>query len=242
MFKLFIAASGSKANATLVIHGDKALLIDCGTTYKALCGALCAAGLDVSDIAAVLVTHNHSDHVKGLETLSKKINAPFYSCSDIAHCSPLPCDTEICGMKICHFDCSHDVDCVGYKISADGKTVAIATDTGVVTEAMLENMSGCDTVMLECNHDPEMLKNGPYPYQLKQRISSPYGHLSNTDCAKTLVHLATLGTKTAVLAHMSETNNTPLLARHAVKTELEKYGLEKNINVYCADNLTEIEI
>lgn len=242
MFKLLIAASGSKANATLVIHNEKAVLIDCGTSYKALCETLKSAGLEPSVISAVLVTHSHSDHTKGLATLAKKLSVPFYSGVDVCGCDRFCEGVEIGGMKINSFCCSHDVDCVGYKISADGKTLAVATDTGVVTECMLGELTGCDAVMLECNHDPEMLKNGPYPFQLKQRIASKEGHLSNGDCAKTITHLAHTGTTTAVLAHLSETNNTPLVAMHTVRSELERYGLENNIKLYCADSLTQIEI
>ena len=242
MFKLLIAASGSKANATLVIHNDKAVLIDCGTSYKALCEALGSAGLSPSDIAAVLVTHSHSDHTKGLATFSKKLSVPFYSGVDICGCEKFCGGLDMCGMHITPFCCSHDVDCVGYKISADGKTLAVATDTGIVTDCMLSELTGCDAVMLECNHDTEMLRCGPYPYQLKQRIASTEGHLSNTDCAKTLTHLAVNGTKTAVLAHLSETNNTPLVAMHTVRNELSKYGLENKMKLYCADTLTQIEL
>ncbi len=242
MFKLLIAASGSKANATLVIHNESAVLIDCGTSYKALCEALGKAGLLPSCISAVLVTHSHSDHTKGLATLSKKLSVPFYSGVDICGCERFCEGLDIGGMHITGFACCHDVDCVGYKISADGKTLAVATDTGVVTDCMILEMKGCDAVMLECNHDPDMLKDGPYPYQLKQRIASREGHLSNPDCARVITYLAAHGTKKAVLAHLSETNNTPLVAYHTVYSELAKYGFEKNIELYCADSLTQIEI
>ena len=242
MLKLLIAASGSKANATLVIHNGKAVLIDCGTSYKALCDTLALAGLSPASIRAVLVTHSHSDHTKGLATLSKKLSVPMYSGVDICGCERFCNGIDVEGMHITSFACCHDVDCVGYKISADGKTLAVATDTGVITDCILNEMTGCDAVMLECNHDPDMLREGPYPYQLKQRIASREGHLSNGDCAKTIVHLAANGTKKAVLAHLSETNNTPLVAMHTVRRELEKYGFEKNIEIYCADSLTQIEI
>ncbi len=242
MLKLLIAASGSKANATLVIHNENAVLIDCGTSYKALCDTLSSVGLSPSCICAVLVTHSHSDHTKGLATLAKKLSVPFYSGVEVCGCERFCKGLDIGGMHITSFACCHDVDCVGYKISADGKTLAVATDTGIVTDCILNEMTGCDAVMLECNHDPDMLREGPYPYQLKQRIASSAGHLSNIDCAKTIVHLAAHGTKKAVLAHLSETNNTPLVAYHTVYSELAKYGFEKNIELYCADSLTQIEI
>jgi len=242
MFKLLIAASGSKANATLVIHNKKAVLIDCGTSYRALHEVMAISGLYPECISAVLVTHSHSDHTKGLATLAKKLSVPFYSGVDIDGCEKLCGALDIDGMHITSFACCHDVDCVGYKISAEGKTLAVATDTGVVTGSMIVELQGCDTVMLECNHDPDMLKNGPYPYELKQRIASHKGHLSNPDCARVITYLAHTGTKQAVLAHLSETNNTPLVAMHTVRQELERYGLQESIKLYCAETFTEIEI
>ena len=242
MFKLLVAASGSKANATLVIHNENAVLIDCGMSYKALGETLAKAGLTLSCISAVLVTHSHSDHTKGLATLSKKLSVPFYSGVDICGCLRMCGGIDIGGMHITSFECCHDVDCVGYKISADGKTLAVATDTGVVTDCMILEMKGCDAVMLECNHDPDMLKEGPYPFQLKQRIASREGHLSNPDCARVITYLAAHGTKKAVLAHLSETNNMPLVAMHTVYSTLAKYGYEKDIELCCAESLTQIEI
>lgn len=237
MFKLLIAASGSKANATAIIHDGHAVLIDCGLSYKALCAAF-----DVSLIDAVFVTHSHSDHIKGLTVLKKHTDAPFYSAVDIEGCIKMTGPVDIGGMHVDYFACSHDVPCVGYKITADGKTLAIATDTGVVTDTMRGCLEGCDTVMLECNHDPDMLRFGPYPQSLKSRIASSEGHLSNPDCAKMLTYLCTKGTCRAVLAHLSETNNMPLTAKKAVCDELGKYGLCDKMEVIVAQSLTEIEL
>lgn len=237
MFKLLIAASGSKANAAVVIHDERAVLIDCGLTYKALCSAF-----DVSKIDAVFVTHSHSDHVKGLSVLRKHTDAPFYSAVDIDGCEKITEPVDVGGMNISFFECSHDVPCVGYKIAADGRTLAVATDTGVVTDAMCECLEGCNTVMLECNHDPQMLRYGPYPPSLKSRIASKEGHLSNPDCARVLTYLCTKGTCRAVLAHLSETNNMPLTAKKAVVDELNKYGLCDKMDIVVAQSQTEIEI
>ncbi len=242
MLRLLIAASGSKANAAVVEFGGRLVLFDCGTTYKALSGALCRFGLDIGALDAVFITHSHSDHTKGLLTLKKHTDAPVYSAVDIDGCQKLTGDIEISGMKISFFDCLHDVDCVGYKIKADGKTLCIATDTGVVTDAMLESLVGCDTVMLESNHDTDMLRFGPYPQTLKNRIASERGHLSNADCAKALTHLAANGTKQAVLCHLSETNNTPLVARKTALDALGRYGFDKTMSVTVADANVQIEI
>lgn len=237
MFRLLIAASGSKANATLVELDGRRILVDCGMTYRAL-----SAATDIASIDAVLVTHSHSDHTKGLAVLRKHTDAPFYSAVDVDGCTRLEGDIDISGMRVSFFDCDHDVPCVGYRISAGGKTLAIATDTGTVSQNMLQSLVGCDTVMLECNHDVDMLRFGPYPPQLKARILAPNGHLSNADCARVLTHLASCGTRRAVLAHLSETNNTPLVARKAVCDALNKYGFCDKMEVTVAEAATEIEI
>lgn len=237
MFRLLIAASGSKANATVVKHGERSVLVDCGLTYKALCETV-----DIGSIDAVFVTHSHSDHIKGLAVLRKHTDVPFYSAVDIDGCEKMISPMQIGGMTVSAFECSHDVPCVGYKFQADGRTLAIATDTGVVTDDMRECLVGCDTVMLECNHDPDMLRYGPYPQKLKSRIASNEGHLSNKDCAKTLTYLCTKGTCRAVLAHLSETNNMPLTAKKAVYDELGKYGLCDKLEVFVANSHTEIEV
>ncbi len=242
MLKLLVAASGSKANSTVIIYQNDVIIIDCGTTYKALSDALLTEGLTPKNISAVFVTHSHSDHVKGLATLKNKISAPFYSAVDIEGCNKMRAPVTVGSMAVSYFECCHDVDCVGYKITAGNKSVAVATDTGRVTECMLSQFVNCDAVMLECNHDVNMLKAGPYPAALKSRILSDNGHLSNTDCAKVITYLASNGTKKAVLAHISETNNTPLVARSEVLLGLKNYGLEKQIEVVCAEPLTQIEI
>ena len=237
MFRLLIAASGSKANATLVELNGRRILIDCGLSYKALSEAT-----DVSKIDAVFVTHSHSDHIKGLAVLRKHTDVPFYSAVDIDGCIKMTEDVTVSGMTVKSFGCCHDVPCVGYRIEAEGKAVAVATDTGCITPDTLAGLEGADTVMLECNHDVDMLRYGPYPMSLKERILAKNGHLSNPDCAKVLCYLCNGGTKRAVLAHLSETNNTPLCAKKAVRDELDKYGFCDKIEVVVAQALTEIEI
>lgn len=242
MFKLLIAASGSKQNSAIVINDTDAIVIDCGTPFKLLQNTLLSVGLCEKNICAVFVTHSHSDHIKGLKTLKNKISAPFYSAVKIEGCTQITAPVCVKNMTVSFFECCHDVECVGYKISNGEKAVAIATDTGIVTDSMISEFTGCSTIMLECNHDVKMLRTGPYPPALKLRIASNEGHLCNDECAKVITYLASLGTKNAVLAHISETNNTQLLARSTVREQLLKYGLENSINVCCANTLTQIEI
>lgn len=239
--KLVIIESGSKQNAALIIKGGKSLLVDCGISMKRLKTALDFEGLSTQNVVAALITHSHSDHVKGMDSVKKQTGIPFYSCADVEGCEKLDSYTEIDGFEITGFCLSHDVDCCGYKISADGKTVCFVTDTGVVTDEALNAMTGISTVVLESNHDEEMLRYGNYPYPLKQRILSDNGHLSNKTCAKTLAYLASKGLERAVLAHLSENNNTPLTARNCAKCELEKYGFD-NVEVLDAKPMLEIEI
>ena len=237
MFRLLIAASGSKANATLVELDGRRILIDCGLTYKALSSAT-----DISKIDAVFITHSHSDHVKGLAVLRKHIDVPFYSAVDIEGCTQMTEDNKVSGMTVKSFKCCHDVPCVGYRIEAEGRAVAVATDTGCVCPDTLAGLEGADTVMLECNHDIDMLRYGPYHPQLKQRIMSDNGHLSNPDCASVLCYLCNSGTSRAVLAHLSETNNTPLCAKKTVREALEKYGFCDKLDVVVANAGIEVEI
>ena len=239
MKRLIIIASGSKNNAAIIENNGKTILIDCGVSLRSLCTVLSRYGLDKTSLQAVFVTHSHSDHTKNLATLKKNLDVPFYSgvCVDMCDgfCSPVLLD----GFEVQAFRLSHDVPCCGYKISFDGKSICIATDTGVITDEMLENLTGSETVVLESNHDEQMLKFGPYPPNLKARILSECGHLSNKDCAKTLAYLASKGMKKAVLAHISEHNNTQLLAKATTKDELLKYGFD-SVEVYTAQPDMEI--
>ena len=232
--RLIIIASGSKANAAVIEHNGAAVLIDCGVTLKALKSGLLSAGLSVSSLGAVLVTHSHSDHIKGLAALRRAVDIPFYSGVGVYDCQRFDGTLPVGDFSVTAFECSHDVPCVGYKITAGGKTVCIATDTGTVTPAMRDAFYGCENVMIESNHDIDMLKSGFYPAQLKARILSPCGHLSNTDCAKFVTELAGGGLKRAVLAHLSENNNTPLLARAATEQRLAQCLPGARIEVYPA--------
>ena len=223
--KLIVLASGSKANAAIIENNGSAVLVDCGVTLKTIINSLADNGLKLTDICAVLVTHCHSDHVKGLGVLRKKTSVPFFSAIDIDGCCRLTDSTHIAGFSVTSFECSHDVPCCGYRISCGDRSISIVTDTGTVTDAMICAMSGCGTVMLESNHDIDMLKNGNYPAELKKRILSNNGHLSNAECAKAVALLSQSGLKRVVLAHLSEHNNSPLIARSDVGAYLKKAGV-----------------
>ena len=231
--KICCLYSGSRGNSAYISAGGASILIDAGKSAKALCSALKEIDVDIATIDAIFVTHEHRDHISALQTLSHKHNIPiyillssaeiFYGLNDERLCSNLllqmrePFCINIKGLKVSSISTSHDSRAsVGYRIdfSEDGEDYAIGyvTDTGIVTDDMQAKLSGCLAVVLESNHDTVMLKNGPYPPELKQRIASRRGHLSNKDAAAFLAKLCESGTRHVMLAHLSEENNLPEIA------------------------------
>lgn len=227
--------SGSGGNSVLVQAGGATILIDAGKSARSLCAALTSLGLDISGIGAIFITHEHTDHVGALEIISKKHSIPVhitdrslagmpageYLCRTAVPHQPHFC-VQLAGLTVSSFATSHDSECsVGYRLEFDDKDghhiIGLATDTGCVTEDMSRNLLGCESVVLECNHDPNLLMFGRYPYQLKQRIMSRRGHLSNDDCAAFAAALAQSGTRHILLAHLSRENNTPDMALAAVR-------------------------
>ena len=224
--------SGSSGNSSVVRCGQRYLIVDMGKGVRTTGAALKAVELDPADCGGILVTHEHSDHVKGLSTFLKKHPLPVYGAEETLgfleenHVVPPSCDmtaltpgreAEIGGFGVKAFPTSHDVPCVGYRIhTPDGKTMTIATDLGVLTPPVHEALSGCDLVALESNYDLHMLRSGPYPYYLRSRIESTRGHLSNDECAAKLLELVQEGCKKFALCHLSQENNTPMLALQTV--------------------------
>ncbi len=228
MFKSIPLFSGSSGNCVYVKDGEDELLIDAGVSYKNICLALEKAGSSINNIKAVLVTHEHSDHIKGLDVLSKHTDIPIYinTASLDAICNTAFSFTEKCvianpgdnisvgKIKASIFATPHDSSgSVGYRFCFEhGDCLGYATDIGQITDDIKCAMKGCKTVIFESNHDITMLKSGPYPYVLKQRILSPNGHLSNDACSEFLPELVDMGTKKIILAHLSRENNTPDIA------------------------------
>lgn len=240
MARLCPLFSGSSGNSYYIGTRSAGVLIDAGRSARQLENMMNLCGISPTAVQAVVVTHEHTDHISGLRVLAKKYNLPVFASAgtaakldtDPTNTHIITADIQIAGMTITPFHTSHDsAEALGYKIKTeDGRNFALATDTGILTDEIKENLLGCDTVVIESNHDPEMLQNGPYPYPLKQRIFSDHGHLSNEACAEFLPTLARSGTKRFVLAHLSGENNKPSIARKKSLASLENAGYVNEID------------
>ena len=219
-----VLGSGSRGNATYVEGDSTGVLIDAGFSGREVEGRLEAAGVGLGRLAAILVTHEHGDHLRGVGVLARRHRLPVYiSPATLAAASGLgrvPEVREIAAgasftvgsLEVHPFSVSHDAaDPLGFVLSHRGRRVGYCTDTGHVSRLIRHRLAACQGLVLEANHDPVMLKNGPYPPELKQRIASRQGHLSNQDAVDLLCELAARGGGPArvVLAHMSGENNHP---------------------------------
>ena len=225
--------SGSKGNAAYLETPNARILIDAGKNARALTTALHSIGVEMDTVDAIFITHEHTDHVSALEVLTKKHRIPVYMlyksalrfkdtqprelCSCLMLRERAPFTEAVNGVTVTAFETPHDSRAsVGYRMEfADGDHVVrigYATDIGYVTEEIRAGLTGCEAVVLESNHDVDKLMAGPYPYDLKLRIRSKRGHLSNRDCADLASELAEQGTTHFLLAHLSEENNDPTLA------------------------------
>ncbi|NNL77506.1 MAG: MBL fold metallo-hydrolase [Desulfobacterales bacterium] len=226
-------ASGSKGNATYISDGETAILIDAGLSGVELNRRLTSRGLAAEHLDAIIVTHEHSDHIRGVGVLSRRYKLPVYINRKTRKAShqlgrlhairPFECGAtfHIRNLAIHPFSISHDAeDPAGFTISQNGSTIAIATDLGVVTSLVKEHLKRCDLLVLEANHDPKMLETGPYPWPLKQRISSRIGHLSNLSSKTLLEELQHENLQHVILGHLSEINNTPQKAFEEVAKAL----------------------
>lgn len=235
--------SGSGGNSTLIATKSSAILIDAGKSARSLCAALKGVGVDADRINAIFVTHEHTDHISALEVLMKKHNIPIHmteASADGARLAPGSrifshvvrhsprFEVEVGNIRVRSFCTSHDsAMSVGYRveIEEDGEKYAfgIATDTGYVTDEMKIGLRGCDSVLIESNHDVEMLKCGSYPLEVKRRILGRSGHLSNEDCAALAADLAFYGTRNFMLGHLSEENNTVAGALRVTSSALSAF-------------------
>ena len=233
--------SGSSGNCSVVSSGKTNILVDAGMTGKAITSALSDVGVDPKSLSAIVVTHEHSDHIKGIGILSRKYDIPVYANEGTWRAMhPLVGDVAMKNIRtfvtgqnfyigdvdLTPFPISHDAaEPVGYAFFNKGVRLVYMTDTGCVTEALRETAAGADLLFLESNHDLDMLKNGPYPFQLKKRILSEKGHLSNAAAGSTLVKLYSTGVRRVILAHLSRENNTEPIAYSSVRQSLTDGGI-----------------
>jgi phosphoribosyl 1,2-cyclic phosphodiesterase len=223
--RVCLLASGSKGNSIFVEAGAGKVLIDAGLSARELLLRLAAIGVEGRELDAILISHEHSDHVRGAGALARKLKLPLLVSVQTCRASSASIGkTEIIEfesgspfsfkeMRIDPFPTTHDAhDPVGFMIECDEGRIGIATDLGIATRLVQEKLKGCQALVLESNHDEEMLSKGPYPWPLKQRIRSRHGHLSNSESAALLEEILHPGLEAVFLAHLSEVNNDPAIA------------------------------
>lgn len=247
-------ASGSAGNCGLLILDDTCLLIDLGVSVRRLKGLLDNVHLTIEDLDAVLITHEHTDHIKGLATFVKNYQTPIYTACGTAEVllRKYPgmreqlrpfyrgASFEVGSVKVHSFPTPHDAaDSVGYRFTGSSMSFGYLTDLGFVPTSVREAMLGCNAAVLESNHDPDMLRDGPYPYHLQERVAGPRGHLSNFDCASFAVDLVRSGAQQLILSHLSEKNNTPAMARMETEAALMAAKLHCTTMIAPKDEMAE---
>ena len=235
MARIYPLFSSSRGNASYIGTPECGILIDAGVSFRRLSQALERSGIPLSGIRAVFITHDHTDHICGLRTLTAQLRVPVYSqkktlrnlidrgqVAPNAELHELHDTVTVCGMQVTAFDTPHDTDqSCGYRaVLPDGRICAVCTDLGHVTKTVEQALTGCDLVLLEANYDPQMLRDGHYPSNVKARIASGSGHLSNQDSAAAAKKLVAAGTTRLVLGHLSQDNNRPAVAEQAIVTGL----------------------
>ena len=252
--------SGSSGNAIYVGCGDTHILVDAGLSGSRIVNELNKIGLDPGDLSAILTTHEHVDHSKGIGILSRKYHLPVYATEGtwlgmqdkigpvdpVNRCIMVPeQDFYIGSLNITPFSTPHDAnEPVGLTFECGGARFTIATDLGCIKNGWFSHVKGSDAVLLESNYDPGMLKAGSYPYELKRRILSNKGHLCNEDSADCCVELVKSGTRHIILGHLSKENNFPQLAMQCCECALRQNGIipgdDVRVDVASRDGVTGI--
>lgn len=247
---IFSLISGSSGNSTLIVQDNALILLDCGASGKKLTQAIESLGFSCSDISAILLTHEHSDHINGAGIMSRRFDIPIYTTaetldatnigsikdSNIHTVSPGK-DFEINGVGVMPFSISHDAaNPIGFSFALNEGKFSSVTDTGVITQDIYKQVCDSKYLILESNHDVDMLQFGNYPYQLKRRILSETGHLSNNYAAKIAVKMMENGAEHIMLGHLSQENNTPEIAYKTTENALTAKGgiIGKDINLSVA--------
>ncbi len=240
MLELYSLISGSSGNCSLVTDGKTHILVDCGTSGKRITSALNDLCLYAEGISAIVVTHEHIDHTKGVGVLARKLKVPVYATGGTHRAMKVGAIPENC---ICHinadvpfaigdiivtpFEIPHDsAEPCGFTFTNGITKVAVATDIGEMSSSILSRLYGSKHIILESNHDIDMLRYGDYPFPLKQRILSAHGHLSNESASYAALELVKNGTEHIMLGHLSEHNNIPELAMMETFNRLSDNGIK----------------
>ncbi|KIH75545.1 Phosphoribosyl 1,2-cyclic phosphodiesterase [Geoalkalibacter ferrihydriticus] len=236
--RVCLIASGSKGNAIYLESRDSRILIDAGLSARELTRRLALVGVDSASLNAIFVSHEHGDHVRGVGPLSRRYGVPVHVNPEtheaISALGAIPileefdAGTAFCcrDLRVETFPLTHDaVQPVGFVVETRDGKVGIATDLGIGTRLVRERLRGCRVLILEANHDEALLRDGPYPWHLKQRIRGNHGHLSNSACGELLKDLLWEGLEMVFLAHLSETNNRAELAVHEIRQVLDGQNL-----------------
>lgn len=250
--KYSVLASGSKGNSIYLEINGNGYLIDIGISFSNLKQKLTNINVDLKKIKGIFITHAHSDHVNGLKQLIKNNNLPVYIKEGmLEELKKIPVDdnyvflektNKINGFNVNVIKTSHDAEAsVGYIFEYNDKKISIISDTGYINYKYHNILKGCDVYLIESNHDIEMLMNGRYPYYLKQRVLSDKGHLSNNDTAKYLSKFINEKTKSVVLTHISEENNTVEKAINTVKDSLKENNIVFD-NIKTASQYENMEL
>ena len=255
--KICVLASGSKGNCTYITDGVTRLMIDAGLSCRRTEQALATVGVGLAEIDAILLTHEHIDHTYGLVAIERKYGTTVLANRPTAYSVDIKLTTNIsrfckdnfdtgfkCGtIYVTPFRTMHDAVCpVGYTLTVGGHRISYVTDLGEVTESVRQNVLGSELVILESNHDVEMLATGSYPPDLQARIRGKNGHLSNEQSAMFAEELVKSGTKTFVLAHLSEENNTPSLALKTIQSALAQDNLDEGVRWIVASQGVPTEV
>ncbi len=248
MFEYCSIGSGSSGNCHIVRYNETVIIVDCGLSGKRISDGIDSLKIDGKNIKGIFVTHEHSDHIKGVGIISRKYNIPIFAnkrtwesmnnkIGDIDNKHKIVFETDktysIGEILIRPFLIPHDSEeAVGYSFYKDGEKMSIATDIGKIDDNIRKNLFNSKLVVIESNYDHNMLMMGNYPYHLKKRISSLEGHLSNDDCANFCVELVKKGTKKLLLAHLSRENNFPELAYETTKSILNENNIKIDEDVF----------
>jgi len=238
--RVSVLASGSSGNATVVQAGGECVLIDCGISYRQLAVRMRSLGLDPAGIGAILLTHEHDDHVKGLEVFLRRHPVPVLATAGTFAGMPVPPPdaqpivagrrVSLGGLAALPVPISHDArEPVGFVLEGGDRRAGLVTDTGTFTELLLDRLAGCHALFIECNHDRDLLRVGPYPWPLKQRIASRTGHLSNEQACAAIMRLAHSRLETVVGMHLSETNNRPEMVERELAAALAGSGVRLTV-------------